>query len=163
MARLPTCPDCGIEITDKTIAKKISGRWVCPECQILRQQIQEDRKELYKYVAKLFYIEHPTGMMMKQIKDFRNELDYTYKGMTLSLEYWNEILGNSMANAKGVGIIPYIYEDAKKFYIDKMKVAKSVKNMNEPLTSNIKIYIHKTNINDENTTLQNKLIDMDDL
>ena len=75
MARLPACPDCGIDIIDKKQAKKISGRWVCFPCLEKREQIAEDRRELYQLVAGLFFIKHPTGMMMKQIKDFKEDLD----------------------------------------------------------------------------------------
>lgn len=162
MARLPACPDCGIDIIDKKQAKKISGRWVCFPCLEKREQIAEDRRELYQLVAGLFFIKHPTGMMMKQIKDFKEDLDYTYKGMTLSLIYWTETLNNNMSNAKGVGIIPYIYEDAKNFYIEKLKVKQNVDNMKGDFSSDKVVVLSKSKTISSNKALH-KIIDMNDL
>lgn len=164
MARLPSCPDCGIDIIDKDKAKKISGRWVCEECQDARVRETEDRHELYNLVAGLFFMKYPTGMMMKQIKDFKEDLEYTYKGMTLSLIYWTETLGNSMANAKGVGIIPYIYEDAKQFYIEKMRIKKAVDNIESDELSSVKVVtLTKESINRTRTTENKRIYDMEDL
>ena len=158
MARLPSCPDCGVDIVDKDRAKKTGGRWVCEDFQAIRATQEEDRQELYAYVAELFNIAFPTGGMLRQIKNYREEYDYTYKGMTLSLEYWNDTLGNSMANAKGVGIIPFIYEDAKNFYIQRMQLA----NSNECVKQTKRVVkITKDNTNTENKHA--KLIDMNDL
>lgn len=164
MARLPSCPDCGVDIVDKDKAKKISGRWVCEDCQAARVQEQEDRQELYNLVAKLFFMKHPTGMMMKQIKDFKQDLEYTYKGMTLSLIYWTETLGNSMANARGVGIIPYIYEDAKQFYIEKMRIKKAVDNIEGDELSSVKVVtLSKESIERTKETENKRIFDMEDL
>ena len=161
MARLPTCPDCGIDIKDKSKATKKSNRWVCADCIKIREQIKRDREELYMYTAKIFNIKFPTGMMMKQIKDFREEFGYTYKGMTLSLQYWCESLGNTMSNAKGVGIIPYIYEDAKAFYKERMNVKNAVEDIQDPLMSEKTVTVHKQKPREDNMDL--KLIDMNDL
>lgn len=164
MARLPSCPDCGVDIVDKDKAKKISGRWVCEGCQAARVQETEDRHELYGLVAELFFMKHPTGMMMKQIKDFKEDLEYTYKGMTLSLIYWTETLGNSMANAKGVGIIPYIYEDAKQFYIEKMRIKRAVDSIEGDELSPVKVVtLTKESIERTRDTENKRIYDMDDL
>lgn len=163
MARLPECPDCGVDIVDKTVAKKISGRWVCPDCQLVRARIQEDRQELYDLVSEMFRMEFPTGMMMKQIADMHKDLNYTYKGMTLSLKYWTETLGEDMQNAKGVGIIPYIYEDAKAFYIKKMQVKKAVDEMDGVFSTDREVTITKSSIKEIRKPNHNKMIDMDEL
>lgn len=162
MARLPACPDCGIDIVDKKQSKRISNRWVCLPCVEKREQITNDRQELYDLVAELFFIKYPTGMMMKQIKDYKEDLEYTYKGMTLSLVYWTETLNNTMSNAKGVGIIPYIYEDAKKFYIEKMNIKREVENMEGEFTSKKVVKLSKRKMNKDDKSKHN-IIDMSDL
>lgn len=160
--RLPKCPDCGVDIVDKDKAKKISGRWVCEDCQEVRNRTEADRQELYALVADLFFIEFPTGGMMRQIKNMREENGYTYKGMTLSLEYWIDTLGNTMQNAKGVGIIPYIYEDAKQFYIEKMNVARQVDEMEGAFTSDKQVTISRSKMQPTKKH-DSKMIDMNDL
>lgn len=162
MARLPACPDCGIDIVDKKQSKKISNRWVCFNCLEKREQIKTERQELYDLVAKLFFLKYPTGMMMKQIKDFKEDLEYTYKGMTLSLEYWTETLGNTMQNARGVGIIPFIYEDAKQFYIQKLELKKAVDQMDGAFSSDKEVVISKQSLSTKKQK-KYKMINMDDL
>lgn len=162
MARLPKCPDCETEVVDKSKATKISGRWVCEDCLEVREGIQGERQSLYDYVSKIFNIEYPTVWMMKQIKDFKEQNGYTYKGMELTLRYWIETLGNSMVNAKGVGIIPYVYDDAKRFFIEKMEVGNFVASMEEPLSNNKEVNILKSKMSG-NKEKKSKLIDMSDL
>lgn len=60
--------------------------------------------------------------MLKQIKEFQDDYGYTLKGMELTLRYFHEIQGNGV-DARGIGIIPYVYEDAKRHYnyIQKVK------------------------------------------
>lgn len=162
MARLPKCPDCEKDIVDKTVSKKVGGRWVCPDCLEVREKAKADREELYEYVSELFKVDFPSMMMMTQIRDFREDRGYTYKGMTLALEYWIDTLGNDMSNAKGVGIIPYIYEDAKNFYIEKLNVRRSLENMEQPLTTDRTVQVKRTDLN-KNSKPVKGLIDMNDL
>lgn len=54
--------------------------------------------------------------MVRQIKEYQEEMGYTLKGMEMSLRYFHEVLENE-ADAKGIGIIPYVYEDAKRHYM----------------------------------------------
>lgn len=42
---------------------------------------------------------------------------FSYSGILSTLKYWYEIKGNSIAKAnEGLGIVPYVYSDAKKYY-----------------------------------------------
>lgn len=160
--RLPSCPDCGVKIEDKKLSRKIGNRWVCLSCVEIRDQIETDRQELYELVAELFFMKFPTGMMMKQIKDYKEDLEYTYRGMTLSLIYWTETLGNTMSNARGVGIIPYIYEDAKNFYIEKMEIRQEVEGMGNNFTTRKEVKIQKSKTQ-KNKNGKYKVIDMNSL
>ena len=65
--------------------------------------------------------------MLKQIKDFKEQFNYTYKGMKTTLHYFYEIQeGNDVGDSMGIGIVPFVYDEAKKFYIDKKAVKDSV-------------------------------------
>ena len=161
MARYPKCPDCDADITDKKKAKKVSNRWVCEACQGSRDALEVDRQTLYSYIAKLFDMDFPNGWMMKQVKDFKERHGYTYKGMQMTLEYWTETLGNSMHDAKGVGIIPYIYDEAKELFMQKRDVKYLIETMEEPLTTDRFVSVSRGDI--ETKRFKNKIIDMDDL
>ena len=162
MARLPKCPDCKEDVVDKDKATKISGRWVCEKCLEIRKGKQDERQVLYDYIAKLFNIEYPTIWMKKQVKDFKEDYNYTYKGMELTLRYWTETLGNSMHEAKGIGIVPYIYDEAKEFFIAKMDVNNSVAGMEKPLSVDKDVNILKSKMSGGKQK-RSGLIDMDNL
>lgn len=73
-------------------------------------------KELIEYICEIYNIKAPRGLMVRQIKEYQEEMGYTLKGMEMSLRYFHEVLENE-ADAKGIGIIPYVYEDAKRHYM----------------------------------------------
>ena len=83
-----------------------------------------------RYAHVKCYNEHEASMTQEdnfkkvehQIKEYKkykdgNDIPYTYSGMLASLRWFYEIKGNSKEAANGgIGIIPYIYNDAKKYY-----------------------------------------------
>lgn len=160
---LPRCPDCNDQVPDKNLAKKVKGRWVCEPCQELRAIEEEDRQILYGYVGELFEMDFPAIWMLSQIKEFKEKHKYTYRGMELSLRYWNDTLGNDMSNAKGVGIIPYIYNDARKHFIQKMDINNKLADMEEPFTTERRITVSRKDMNSSSEKNNKKLIDMNDL
>lgn len=124
------CPSCG-ELNYKEDAEQVKKRYYCKgECleEILEEQNKKDRdkddwSELYHYIVEL-YGHKPTGMMFKQLGEYRKDpYNYTNKGMYLTLKYFYETKGNRVADNTGLGIIPYVYEDAKKNYIEQMEVS----------------------------------------
>ncbi|TWJ43133.1 hypothetical protein CHCC20441_3884 [Bacillus licheniformis] len=86
----------------------------------------EHRKELIKYICELYKIDAPTGMMLKQIKEFQEEYKYKLKGIKLTLRYFHETLGNPVREGDGLGIVPFIYEEAKADYLQKKAIEESV-------------------------------------
>lgn len=126
MARKVKCPICE-EMNDKEDAIKISNRYYCKKCGEQRQvEINKNRNgwdELYEYVRALYNVKQLTGMMFKQLKEFRDEpYNYTNTGMLLTLKYFYETLENEVKEYTGLGIIPYFYERAKKHSIEIIKI-----------------------------------------
>ena len=62
----------------------------------------------------------------------------------------------------GVGIIPFVYDEAKKFYIDRIAVKNSVSNtkMDEIENNKKVISIHRDNCQSKNTYKDMSLIDI---
>jgi hypothetical protein len=135
MARLVKCPYCEKQLS-KEEAVEHKKKYYHPQCFETWQKQKEHRQELIDYICKLFRSDAPTGMMLKQIKDFQADYKYTLKGMELALRYFHETLGNSVQQGSGIGIIPFVYEDAKNHYIKQMKIADSLQNLeqNEEIT-----------------------------
>lgn len=86
-------------------------------------------------------IDSKHGMILKQIKEFTDTFGYTHKGITLTLRYFYETLGNQVREGDGIGIVPYVYEETKKFFILKRNVERSVGELEgEPIKRvNVKI------------------------
>lgn len=127
-SRKVKCPQCE-KLNDKEITIKHNNRYWCKDCFNLKQKESEDYKNLYDYICQLYDVDILDGMILKQIKDFRDKFDYTYKGMKTTLNYFYELRGNDVANSKGIGIIPFVYNEAKQFYWDKKQVKESLTNV----------------------------------
>lgn len=87
------------------------------------------REELIEYITHLYGENISIALINKQIKDFQDQYNYTLKGMELALRYFHDIEGNQ-ADAKGIGIIPFIYNDAKNYHIKMNKITKAAISMN---------------------------------
>lgn len=64
----------------------------------------------------LYDIPFVTPYMKKQLEKYKNEYQYSYSGMLRSLKYWYEVKKTPIDKNKGIGIIPYIYQDAYNYY-----------------------------------------------
>ena len=65
---------------------------------------------------KQYDIPFVTPYMKKLIEKYKDEYQYTYTGMLRSLQYWYEVKKMPFDKKKGVGIIPYIYQEAYNYY-----------------------------------------------
>jgi hypothetical protein len=97
--------------------EKVNTKYYHKECFAKWQQENQDRQELYDCIKEIFHITFPTGFMLRQIKEYKEVRGYTYKGMTLALKYFFEIQKNN-PKVQSLGIIPYIYDQAKKYWRD---------------------------------------------
>jgi len=119
------CPECE-KLNIKSEAVNFRNRWYCTDCLEKRNnranQSNDGWDELYYYIVDL-YGHTPTGMMFQQLGRFRKPpYNYTNTGMMLTLKYFYETLGNEVMEDTGLGIIPYVYEDAKKNFIQNKNV-----------------------------------------
>jgi len=124
------CPTCGT-MNNKDSATLIKKRYYCigsctddVESEVERKaRDKEDWTELFEYIKEI-YGHEPTGMMYKQLGEFRKApYSYTNKGMYLTLKYFYETEGHKALKDSGVGIIPWTYEKAKNNYIKQLEVS----------------------------------------
>jgi hypothetical protein len=130
MPRKPKCYVCKEEV-DKDTSYKKGNRYYHILCYEEFEKKKDERKELIDYICQLHNLEAPTGLILKQIKDFQEQYNYTLKGMTLTLKYFHETLGNPVREGDGIGIIPFMYEEAKKYFILKREVNESLEFLNQ--------------------------------
>lgn len=165
MARKVKCPECGT-FNEKENAIYHNSKYYCKVCYENKTQESQEYKDLIAYICELYQIEAPTGWMLKQIKDFKEQFKYTYKGMKTTLHYFYEIQeGNSVEDSMGIGIVPFVYDEAKKFYIDKKAVKDSVSecNLNEMQNKKRIVKINKLDKPNENKYKDMALIDIEKL
>lgn len=117
MARLPKCPECEYQV-DKDTQRwvKHSAKTYHEHCFQQFEARKETRSELHGYICELYKIDFPNTYMLKQIKEFQlPPYKYTIKGMELALRWFHEVRGNA-PDAQGIGIVEYVYKDAREYY-----------------------------------------------
>ncbi|MFO1442948.1 hypothetical protein KDN24_06920 [Bacillus sp. Bva_UNVM-123] len=139
MGRLVKCPYCEKKL-NKSESHEHKKRYYHIYCFETWQREGQDYKELMEYISELFKVEYPSLVIKKQIKDMKSE-GYKYKGMELALRYFFETLDNRVQENTGVGIIPYIYEEAKRHYIKQKKIAESIQNLDSKESQEMIVYI----------------------
>jgi hypothetical protein len=106
-------------------------RYYCEICYKNKTKEADNYKNLIQYICDIYEIKVPTGFMFTQIKNFKEQYNYTYKGMELTLDYFYNVKTNDTPDInKGLGIIPYIYEEAKQFFIEKRNIKKNLESIN---------------------------------
>lgn len=123
MAHIVTCVYCKKKFDrDKIPFVQISPRrYAHKECSEQENQRlfkeEADKIALENYIIQLFKIDYVTPRIRKQLNTYQEQYGYTYSGMHKALIYFYEIKGNSIEKANGgVGIIPYVYQDAYNYY-----------------------------------------------
>lgn len=82
-----------------------------------KTQEQKDIEALEEYIKKLFNEKFVNARIKKQIKQFREEYGYTYSGILKALVYFYDIKGHDTEQSNGgIGIVPFIYNQAKDYY-----------------------------------------------
>ena len=72
MGRLSTCKQCGKKLT-KEEKYTYSNKTYCIDCYNLKLQEHEDYLNLVSGICKYFNIDKPTGLILKQLKDYKNK------------------------------------------------------------------------------------------
>lgn len=102
-------------------AIKIGRRYAHKQCSDEHDeqmtQDEKDEKALYEYCKDIFKEDYNYLKIKKQIESYIKNYQYSYSGMLKALKWFFEIKKESVEKANGgVGIIPYIYQDAYKYY-----------------------------------------------
>lgn len=81
------------------------------------KQEEIDKENFFKCVKSIYGPGYNYVMINKQALNFIKQYGYTWSGMTGCLHWFYNINhGNLEEGHGGIGIIPYIYEDVRKYY-----------------------------------------------
>lgn len=95
---------------------------------------------MIEFICINYGLNKPTGFMLKQIKELKNDFGYTYAAMTYTLWYCKEILNKALIEKYGVSLIKHYYDEAKEYYSQQEKLKNQIKNLSDikPLTKYVK-------------------------
>lgn len=118
------CIYCGVTFDrDKLPFIQVSQRrYAHQECSLTEEQKkskeEQDKIDLDNYIMQLFKIDYVDARIRKQIKQYREEYNYTYSGIRKALVYFYKVKGNPIEKANGgIGIVPYVYQNAYNYYL----------------------------------------------
>lgn len=116
------CPICQLTF-DRTKCEfvHLKNRYyhkVCYEqMEAERTEEEKSKEELERYIMAMFNTTFINARIRQQIKRMREQFNYSYTGILKSLIYFYDIRKNPIEKANGgIGIVPYVYEDARKYY-----------------------------------------------
>lgn len=159
MARLSTCKGCGKQLqpNEKNVH---NSKTYCIDCYKKVVRDSEEYKQLIQYICENYMIDAPTGLILKQVKEYKNDYFYTYAGITYTLWYIKEILNKEFIVLYGISLVKFYYDEAKQYYSHQEEVTKSMEN-----NKNVEIKTKIVKINKANTTKKssNSLIDLENL
>lgn len=115
-----TCVVCKKQLNKKTdeYIQLSNNRYAHLACAKLEEQREKtDAEQLDNYIMELFDWDYVHPRVKRQITNFIEEYNFTYSGIKKALIYFYEKKGNSIDKANGgIGIVPYIYQDAYNYY-----------------------------------------------
>lgn len=130
MGRLSICKCCGKKL--KTEEKhQLSGKVYCEECFNRLHKEAEEYKALMEFICTNYGLDEPTGLILKQVKEYKNEYGYSYGAMTYTLWYCKEILNKAFIKKYGVSLIKYHYDDAKNYYSQQEKLKEQMDKLSD--------------------------------
>lgn len=119
------------------------NRFYHKECYDKIKKENDDKEKLEKFIKELFQLEILPLLIKNQIKKYVGaDYNYTFSGIMGSLDYFFNIKKNDIHKSKGIGIVPYIYDEAKQYFTN----LNNIENKNKDIdlkNKTIKIIIKK--------------------
>ncbi len=156
MARLSTCVMCKAKLK-KEEKFTYSNKTYCSKCYEIKKLEKREYDELLKTICEYYKIQVPTGLMLKQIKDFKEQFNYTYAGITYTLWYCKDILRKVFDCKYGLALVRYEYINAESYFMSQQAIQESIQQLNK---RNNEIIIDK--ICKRETKRQGYLLNLDD-
>lgn len=93
-------------------------------------QEKKDRETFYEVVKSIYGEDYNFLKIDKQATDYIKQYGYTWSGMTGCLHWFYNIKHGSLEDGHGgIGIIPFIYDECRKYYQELYKAQEKNKNV----------------------------------
>lgn len=128
--RTAKCKRCGKDLYPEERFKHNSKNY-CKDCYDIVIREAEDYKNLIAYICEIFEIDKPSGFILKQIKNYKEEFGYGYAGMQYTLWYCREIENYDFILKYGIYMVKQHFEDAKDYYNHQEKMIEKMESLSE--------------------------------
>lgn len=110
---------------------KFSSRNYCFKCyeRVTREKLE--RETLMHTISEVYNIPYPTGRMLKQMKDFKEERNYSYLDQSNALLYGRDVLHKVFHSKYALGLLPYIIDDSIAFHTKRDEQMENMKDITE--------------------------------
>ena len=122
------CPICGqtFDANAEPFVMVSSRRYAHQKCQqeaeSRKTKEEKDREQLIAYIKELFGYSKLPEKVNRQIKQYTGEFNYSYSAIYKTLRYWFEVKHGDLEKANGgIGIVPYVIDDARNYWLDIMQ------------------------------------------
>lgn len=154
------CSFCHTEITDTNYIKQGKKRYHKDCFTQLQNKVEakdkkkasnlksNDKQILDQYIMQLYCIDKIPFVIERQIEEYVEKYNFSYSGIQKSLYYFYEIQKHDFdISKKTIGIVPYVYDETKQYFLDIYQANESNKsrNINEDINT-IKIVPPNKNI-----------------
>lgn len=127
MSRPVKCPKCQETfVREQCEWTQYKNRYYHQDCYAKELQEKQTQKketskevvnQLHDYLCRINKYEKVPARVVIQINQMKKQYGYTDSGILKTLEYFYEVKKGSAAKSNGgVGIVPYVYDDAKDHY-----------------------------------------------
>lgn len=111
------------DIDSEKYQKINSRRYAHLNCN---EQANISTDDIVRYAKQILKEKANVKLICIQIQKFIN-MGFTYNGIYYTLIYWYEVKKNSADKSMGgIGIVPYIYNEAKKYWADRHKNGENI-------------------------------------
>lgn len=139
------CYECREAIKEQ--AYKKGKKTYCGHCMEEEDIDWFDWCNLYEYIKKLYNVKQVSLRMITQLKRYKKENKLTDYGMLNTLIYIYDINPNVVLDTDldSVGLIPYYYDEASKYFENKERISEQASRVND--NEEIRNIIINTNVN----------------
>lgn len=136
--RTAKCKGCGKDLLPEERFKYKSKNY-CKSCYNKFSIQENEYKVLIDCVCNYFEIDKPSGLILKQIKDYKKSFGYKYAAMTYTLWYCKEIVSMEFKEKYGVYMVKNYYDEAAEFYDHQEKLKIKIQNLSNEDMNKTKI------------------------
>lgn len=112
MGRIVKCAYCGGSM-EQNEALRFKNKNYHKQCC----QLAKERERVCEYICYIYNLKAPGPRNYALLRKYIDENGFTYKGIFYSLKYFYEVKnGNKEKAQESIGIVPYIYDEAQKYY-----------------------------------------------